>query len=161
VKGFATINTDASYHREFELGAFAFWIKSDYGKITQCGPLRNRITNKNGKGPTEAEVQCIINAFYLLKKANYPAFHTIIVNTDSLNSIAILTNDKVEIKKWGLQWGNTFRDAFNSLKPKNCNIEFRHIRAHKHTNTPKNFINDWCDKQAKKMLWDIINKKQL
>lgn len=160
MKGYVTINTDASYHSQFQLGAFAFWIKSDYGKITHCGVLKNKISNSNSKGATEAEIQCIINAFYILKLQKWEGIFKVIVNTDSLNAIRIFQDDKVGIKKYNLKWGGLFRDKFNKIKPTKCLIEFRHVPAHKNTDTPKAFINDWCDKQAKLMLWETINAKK-
>lgn len=159
MKGYVTINTDASHHPKHNVAAFAFWIVSDYGRITQCGPIKE-IKQKGRHASTEAETKSIINGFHVLKNSNWTGISKIIVNTDNTNAIAILTNDKFKIKKYSLQWGGQLRHAFNQLIPKKCDIEFRHVPAHKNTDTPKAFVNDWCDKQAKLMLWETINSKK-
>lgn len=35
-----TINTDASFHPKYKVGAFAFWVVSNQFKITKSGYLK-------------------------------------------------------------------------------------------------------------------------
>lgn len=154
-----TINTDASYHSIHRVGAFAFWIVCNRGRVLNCGALKNEI--KGAKtGATEAEVQSIINAIYTLKKQQWDNITKVIINTDSTNAIAILTKNIPEIQKWKLQWGGPLRDVYNKIKVNLPEIEFRHIKAHKTTDTAKSWVNDWCDKKAKEMLWTKINSNK-
>jgi len=150
-----TINTDASWHSGFKVGAFAFWMVSNEGKVLHSGALKGKCNN-----PTECEIKCIINAIYTLNKQKWSGITRVIINTDATNAIAILNNDKIAIEKYNLKWGGVFRSKFNELKQKLPHIEFRHIKAHTTTETAKSWVNDWCDKNAKKMLWEQINSKK-
>lgn len=154
MKGIVTINTDAAFHSEFKVGAFAFWIVSDMGRVIKSGSLRDKVNNA-----TEAELKCILNAFYTLKQQKWEGIYKVILNTDSLNSIYILKEDSAKIKKYNLKYGDAIRNKFNSMKVGLPLIEFRHIKAHKTTEIAKSWVNDWCDKNAKKMLWESINNK--
>lgn len=147
-----TINTDASYHSGFHIGAFAFWIVSNQGRVLHAGVLKGKIN-----GATEAETKCIINALYTLKKQKWQGITKIIVNTDSTNSIAILKNSRKEINLYHLKYGDPLRLKFNKIKKGLPIIEFRHVKAHTTTETARSFVNDWCDKAAKEMLWKQIN----
>ncbi len=158
MKGYVTINTDASYHHEHRVGAFAFWIVSDHGRIIQSGPIKKINQTVRKHAAAEAEVKCILNAFYVLRNAKWPGITKIIVNTDCKNVISILTKNVTEINKWNLKWGGQLRQKFHEYKP-NCLIEFRYVPAHKDTATAKAFVNQWCDDHAKKMLWETINAK--
>jgi len=151
MKGIVTINTDASYHSEFKVGAYAFWIVSDMGRICMSGAFKERVKN-----PSEAEIQCILNAIHVFKKQRIKDIYKIIVNTDSLNAIHIFKNDKQQIKRWGLKWGDGYREKFNKMGLSKI-IEFRHVKAHKETSTARSWVNDWCDKSAKEQLWKKIN----
>ncbi len=151
-----TINTDASFHSGFKVGAFAFWIVCDEGRVLHSGAFKEPITN-----PTQAEIKCIINAVYAVKKQNWVGIKKIIINTDATNAIAILKKDTVEINKYNLKWGGSLRGMYNKIKVGLPEIEFRHVKAHKNTETAKSWVNDWCDKKAKEMLWKQINKTTL
>ena len=147
-----TINTDASFHSGFKVGAYAFWIVSNEGRILGSGALKGKCLN-----PTDAEIKCIINAIFTLKKQAWSNITKIILNTDSTNSIAILNKNAEEIKKYKLQWGGSLSGQYNKIKVGLPPIEFRHIKAHKTTETAKSWVNDYCDKKAKEMLWKQIN----
>ena len=150
-----TINTDASWHSGFKIGAFAFWIVSNQGRVLNSGALKTKCSN-----PTEAEIKCIINAVFTLKKQKWTDITKVIINTDATNAIAILTNKKIEIKKYNLKWGDSLRGTFNKIKVGLHEVEFRHIKAHTTTENAKSWVNDYCDKKAKEMLWKEINSKK-
>lgn len=148
-----TINTDASFHYDYKVGAYAFWIVSNLGKVLHCGALKEKALN-----PTDAETKCIINAISTLRKQNWTGIEKVIINTDSLNSIYILENRKPEIKKYRLNYGDNLRADYNKIKSSFLPpIEFRHVKAHKTIETARSWVNDWCDKKAKEMLWKEIN----
>lgn len=86
----------------------------------------------------------------------------LIINTDSLNSIAILQNDRGHIKRYGLQFGNMLRREFNKIVesyPKDIKIEFRHVKAHSGVDDSRSFVNEWCDTNAKREMWSKVNRK--
>lgn len=155
-----TINTDASFHPIHKYGAYAFWAVCNEFKITKSGVFRGKCMNSH-----DAEAKCIINALRVVLFA-HNGITKIIVNTDSLNAIALITNDKAHIKRYIGQnqkmWQH-IRTAHNKVlhnsksKPK---IEFRHVRAHTGADDKRSYVNEWCDAEAKKQLRQhILNQK--
>ncbi len=152
-----TINTDAAFHTRFKVAAFAFWMVSDEGRILHSGALKGSI-----KSADEAEIKCIINAIAVLVKQNWRQVTRIIINTDSLNAIHVLGKNKQAIVRYGLKEFGYLRGEMNRLiyhKPftNQANITFNHIRSHEHTETARNWVNNWCDENAKKCMWEKIN----
>lgn len=147
-----TINTDASHNSEFNIGAFAFWIASDMGRIMHSGAFKEGIN-----GSHEAETKCIINAFHVLSQSNIAKFAeyntdgmTIFVNTDSYAAITALGNKKGNRKF--PSWAHEYRTVFYEIKKKMKvrRVVFRHVRGHSDGGTPRKWVNNWCDEEAKK-----------
>ena len=150
-----TINTDASFHKWHKVGAFAFWAVSDQFRIQKAGYFRDPC-----KRPTECETKCIINAFKVVLAAN-AQITKIIVNTDSLNSIWILENNRKLIKKYDLYFGKSLRRLFKKIVKDydiSLTIEFRHVKAHSGKDDARSYVNEWCDTNAKIYLWKRINE---
>ena len=144
-----TINTDASFHPILKYGAYAFWAISNDFKITKSGVFR-----KKCKTPDDAEAKCIVNALTIIIKA-HKGISRIIVNTDSLNAIAYLTNDKNHVSRYCLSSAKRrqFSKMLSELKSiQNVKIEFRHVKAHSGISDKRSYVNEWCDKEAKKQL---------
>ena len=145
-----TINTDASFSRKHGRGTYAFWIICNEYKITMSGVLKNKISR-----PEIAEFQCIINALYLV--FNTPTKNKItkiFLNTDCLNVISIVTRDKEKCKRYGLnKWGHNTHEVYQKLFKehgfKRDVMDYRHIKSHQHTDTKANYVNQWCDDNAK------------
>ena len=147
-----TINTDASFHPKLKYGAFAFWAICNDFKITKSGVFRTKCISTD-----DAEAKCIINSLKVILLA-HSGISKVIVNTDSLNAIAILTNDKTHINRYAgynkPQWGKLrkiYHETKNAGKSKPI-IEFRHVKAHSGTNDARSYVNEWCDAEAKKQL---------
>lgn len=145
-----TINTDASYRPKIKRGTYAFWIICNEFKVTMSGALRKKISR-----PEIAEFQCIMNAlFIVLSTDTKNSIHKIIINTDCLNVISLINQDQRMIKrfhlnKWGRNLRNQFLDLIENYGIDISIIEFRHVIGHEHTNTPRNYVNQWCDDHAK------------
>lgn len=138
-----TINTDASFSPTTKKAAYAMWLVSNSFVIKKSGLFKEECEKAE-----EAEIKCILNAFFLIKEQTY--LTKIIVNTDCLNAIHILTTSVKEILKYKLGWGKKYRKQFvRYTKDLKATIEFRHVKAHNDTETKRTWVNDWCDKQAK------------
>ena len=142
-----TINTDASFHPSLKFGAYAFWAVCNDFKITKSGVFRKKCTN-----PDDAEAKCIINALKIVLA--HKGISKIIINTDSLNAIAYLTKDTSHIKKYNLSASKMrqFSLYLDLLKTFNTQIEYRHVKAHSGVNDKRSYVNEWCDKEAKRKL---------
>lgn len=149
-KVIVTITTDASYHGLHKVGAYAYWITCNLGRLKAAGPLKGKIKN-----PDEAEIQCILNALHVAKQRIGSKAKKIIVNTDSTNAIAVFENKEKEIKRWGLKWAEHYRKQL--LAGSYGLIEFRHVKGHTSNKEAKFWVNNWCDTAAKKQLWIKIN----
>ena len=148
-----TINTDASFSHNHKRGSFAFWIVSNRFKILKAGIIRKTVLR-----PEMAEAMCIINALHILCNENLDDVTRIIINTDCLNAVYILRNDKEQIRKYRLKWGLELRDTFNKrYKHIKSKIEFRHVKAHSGVQDARSYVNEWCDRNAKLQLKQHLN----
>jgi ribonuclease HI len=147
-----TINTDASYHPQFKVGAYAFWIVCNDGKILRSGVFKNEVKNS-----TEAEIKCIVNALHTLFESDLKGVTKVIINTDckyfhdyqrkgknrSVEARQYIKVCTEMVKKYGLRSGW---------------IEVRHVKAHNGTDSARKWVNDWCDKAAKKMMREKVKQ---
>lgn len=130
-----TITTDASFFHTFNVGSFAFWIKSDDFTIKKSGLFKNKVENCHC-----AEIQCILNAIYVIRNMNT---EKVIINTDSKIAIDILSGK--QNKSISVDYYTTFLSL-----SKNKNISLRHVKGHTRQQGAKYYVNDWCDNEAKK-----------
>lgn len=154
-----TINTDASYSKLYQKGTYAFWIVSNHGRIKRSGILRNDCPR-----PEIAEFRCLINAMHKLVESNWTGITKIVINTDCMNVIHLIERDKKKIKRFNLlSWGEellikwekmiqSYRDGIL----KGVTIECRHVRSHVSTKSSRQWVNDWCDKEAKRHMHEYL-----
>ncbi len=158
-----TINTDASYHPEHKVGAFAFWIICNQGKMMQSGDL------KLARHAQDAEIKAIANALHALLVSKFTDVKFIIINTDCKFAIEAIRDkkkhrigksqdacsqiDKIILK---LRAKYDIGPRKNRKKPF---IDWRYVPAHTDGVDKRTWVNNWCDSEAKKALWALINKK--
>jgi|APCry1669189034_1035192.scaffolds.fasta_scaffold54180_2 hypothetical protein len=147
-----TINTDAGFYPREKFGSYAYWIKGGRLFLRGSGIFRDRCKN-----PQEAELKAIINAVtILLAYDKYDVkFTKLIINRDCIHAKSNENGSDLE---------KMLASLINKLKRK-CKYdgqypfyEFRHIKAHMHTKTKKNWVNDWCDKQCKLQLKNYVKE---
>lgn len=143
-----TINTDASFCHDNSVGGFAFWITCNNGRIKMGGAL------KEVSGAMEAEMQALANAVHTLEKSN--------IIKGRVDHIYINSDCLWMFKKIGKGSDNYVgRHIANGLSrilkkgrvPAHGNkkrYSLRHVKAHTHRRTKRNWVNDWCDKEARK-----------
>lgn len=147
-----TVNTDASFHPDHKLGAFAFWIVCNQGRILQSGPL------KEANNSTDAEIRCIANALQVLLQSKFTGISKIIINSDALHAF-----QKIDKKAAANTPENKCYHLLKAIREKHGIAskqihEFRHVKAHSGTKEARKWVNDWCDKRAKQHLREMINK---
>ena len=139
-----TINTDASFYSEHKQGGYAFWIKSNLATVKYAAAFKNEIASSH-----DAEFKCLINALYKLKSLGW-TITEIYVNTDSQNMIDAIEDKDGKNKTNQTQHGqeniNLYKAITTGLK---CPISLRKVQGHTHTKTARNWVNFWCDCQAK------------
>jgi len=152
-----TINTDASLHRTLRYGAYAFWAVSNDFKITKSGSFKEKCFTTD-----DAEAKCIINALKVVLLA-HTGIHKIIINSDSLNAIAILENNHNHNSRYS-RLNAKERSKLYKIYQKvlqqsknNVTIEFRHVKAHSGVDDARSYVNEWCDTEAKRNMWAKVN----
>jgi ribonuclease HI len=150
-----TINTDASYiHRE-SLGAYAFWIVSDRGRLVQGGVLKGAISNS-----TEAEVKSIGNAFAALLKLEWKDVKYIQVNTDCKPAMQFIQaggkGRKDPLGESAHKTSKLIDQVCKKFHLSRKDVKFKHVRAHTHVRSSRNYVNDWCDSEAKKWVYNAV-----
>jgi ribonuclease HI len=146
-----TINTDASYNTHKRgCAGYAFWIVCNLFKIQKGGMFKKR----EPANPIEAEIMCIGNAIAtLLAQKQIPEVDWVLLNSDCVPGM-----DTIEAAKTPL--GKQVKKLWLQLKSKTGakTMVMRHVKAHTGANDPRSFVNEWCDKEAKK--WMKISTKQ-
>ena len=145
-----TINTDASYHQKHKVGTYAFYIVCDLFKIQKGGIFKTEVNS-----PEKCEMMAIGNAIHMvLTQKELPKIKTIIINTDCLNG-----GNKISSGHRGL--GSKIKLMIRMLVQlvDAEHWEIRHVKAHNGKPDARSFVNDWCDKEAKK--WMGIKLREL
>ena len=145
-----TINTDASYHQVHKVGTYAFYIVCDLFKIQKGGIFKMKVDS-----PEKSEMMAIGNAIHMvLAQKELPKIKTIVINTDCLNG-----GNKISSGHRGL--GKKIQNMIMLLVrlADAENWEIRHVKAHNGKPDARSFVNDWCDKEAKR--WMGIKLKEL
>lgn len=157
-----TVNTDASYNKAMREGAYAYWIRSDIGKLSGYGSYAVKVEH-----PVVCEIMAMTKALHRLTKSTWKNITLLIFNTDCLNAIHYLNDDEYAIKRYKinrLKEMGPVADLFFQIKKKYfplAKVEFRHVKAHtKFENDPRKYVNDWCDRAAKKGLNDKLQELQ-
>lgn len=147
-----TINTDASFHPTLKVGGYAFYIICDLFKITKGGMFKN-----HPKTPEEAEIMCIGNALAtLLAQKELPEAKWLIINSDCQRGMEKIKRSSTPLGKQvqGL-WQQLIRRLGSSKN------KFRYVEAHQRGQLDKrSFVNDWCDKEAKKYMKIAAKQKE-
>ena len=141
-----TINTDASFCPYTKASGYAVWIVCDIGRIKYSGML------KGSENPMDAELKAIGNALFLLKNSyiNNGSIKTIYLNSDCTNAL-----ERVKYKSKNDIGRYAHKIAKDILKKGGSNmIQFhkRHVKAHSQKKDSRSFVNEWCDKEAKKWM---------
>lgn len=136
-----TINTDASFCPNTKAGGYAFWIKSDYFKITGANFFKDLII-----GSDDAELKCIANALHTLSKYNLTAkeLEYLYINTDSTSAIG-------QIEKRSTELGRKIGEMIDEIMTQSGTIiryQLRHVKGHSRNTNSRSMVNKWCDKQA-------------
>jgi len=145
-----TINCDASYSNTYKIGAYAFWIVSDRFKILKSGKLKKKISHSR-----YAEYFSVLNALYVLSKEDLSDIKKVIVNTDCMDVVDSINKN---VTKWNKNYFSAYYPEFRRIIKGFPLIEARHVKAHTLKNEPRSYVNEWCDKEAKKWIHKMIKE---
>lgn len=149
-----TVNTDASFNPQHKIGGYAFYIVCDLFKIQKGGMFKVQ-----PKTAMEAEMMCMANALYtLLSQKELPTTKWVIINSDCLFSFERIKRKSQDAI--GKQVSEMLRKVRLKTSYKGVimpKFEFRHVKAHNGTPDARSYVNDWCDKEAKKWMRQAVS----
>jgi len=142
-----TLFTDASHCAQTKIGAFAIWAKADGRTIRRAGLFQDRVPDSS-----LAETQALVNGLCIvLSQLTPPPGSKIIAQTDCEAAISALTGTSRKAKS--IARYAPARAIYESrVTAAGITVEFRHVRAHKGTVTPRNAVNTWCDKACRQWM---------
>ena len=112
--------------------------------------------------PKQSHVSCMANALHTLNaQKELPTAKWIVINSDCLHFFQRIGRKSEDVV--GKKIANILRKIRlrastrkGLIMPK---FEFRHVKAHNGTPDARSFVNDWCDKEAKKWKNKAIEEK--
>lgn len=141
-----TITTDISHHPVTNVAAYAFWVSGLGPAIKRSGLFKTPIPDA-----TMAEIFCIANALvYVVERS--PTLEKVWINTDSQHAILMMTKDKIANKEKNQKFMPAVK-VIKALQTKypNLVIEWRKVAAHVGTRDKRSFVNDWADKESRRL----------
>jgi ribonuclease HI len=136
-----TLFTDASHCPESRTATYAVWAKANGRTVRHCGVLEGRIHSAG-----HAEVRALANGIFVAVRLLQPeAGSRIIAQSDCQETLNALAGS---IKRHG----EVRRYVANLLSSAGVAIEYRHVKGHRGTATPRNAVNTWCDRAARRLL---------
>lgn len=145
-----TISTDISLDPATGSAAYAYWISTDGGAIRRSGMLK-----KKTKNTVLAEMMCIANGVHFFISRGYKV-RRLIVNTDSKHCADTFHGfATIEAIQPIVEY------VKDLVKHNVIRMELRHVKAHRGTKTKRQYVNDWCDKEAKRVLRNYLKTQKI
>ena len=149
-----TICTDASFLHYEKTGAWACYIRTPDQTIRTSGILKGTVLNS-----THAEKLGIANALFIANMNIDISSHKLIVYCDNKSAYSLPgVNKTPQSKYYKKQKSNHtwYKDNIQIFLDKAIEYETRHVKGHLpqkawDTVTKKHYMNDWCDKEAKRL----------
>jgi ribonuclease HI len=137
-----TINCDASYNQKFHTGGWACWISYKDFKIQRYGKFKDQVNDSH-----ECEIKSLCNSFQILENHfSNENIKLVFVNCDNQVVRHIIKTRLVREKF------KTEIEVLLSYLSKYELIIAKTIYGHKRGDTPRQFVNNWCDEYSRKYL---------
>ena len=140
MKGYCTINSDASVDISKGVGGYAIWIRTDHTCIKLADRFKGKVNDSN-----MAEIMAVINAIYvvLMRKISVDV---LVINTDNKMCRDIINRRRKNVP-------DKFTEVFNTLNELCRHFKIcyaKHIKGHTKLDTARHHVNRWCDEYANK-----------
>jgi ribonuclease HI len=136
-----TLFTDVSFCAETNMCAYAIWAKANGRTLRYSNMFKRSMRDVN-----LAEACAIINGVVISLKSIQPRAAKIIAQTDSLSAITLLTTREHP------SYGGLAEIMKAKLHDYDATIEYRHVKGHRGTRTPRNAVNTWCNAECRRVL---------
>lgn len=142
-----TVICDASFCPDTKSSGWGVWIKSARGKCVRSGSF----TNKPEKS-YEAEAMAVSIAVFLAFKYGIArAGDKLLIQSDCLMVIHAY-NGIMSEKKISPVLQQTISYTRDLAKERDCKIQLRHVKGHAPQEGNRNYVNEICDKMARKVM---------
>lgn len=143
-----TLFTDAGFCPRTRLASWAMWAKADGVAIRRSGMFLERPI-----GSDVAELKAMANGISLVISIMRPAHGAkIIAQTDFIAIVSAMTAPKIKRAKTRDRWQAAIDVVRDKLARSGVTVEYRHVKGHKGTKTPRNAVNTECDKECRRLL---------
>lgn len=145
-----TVNTDASFSDNAQLGAWACWIRSSHYLVKEAGVFDHPVVNSSVAEILAFE-QALLLLDQLISSQDFLRHHRdngrikLFINTDSMWTIHALEG-RVKRSKH-LEVAKRIRSLTEPYI-----ISARHVRGHSRGHDSRSWVNNWCDQQARGLL---------
>ena len=129
-----TLFTDAGHCPDRKVGVWAAWAKESGKTLRKAGILTGTVPHSGG-----AEMKALHNGLFLVERVmNPPAGSRVICQTDSdevLRALEFLKHPRDEMPALARRLHADYGEA------RAWTLNFRHVKGHKGTATPRNAVN--------------------
>lgn len=120
---------------------WAFWARSARGIRKGGGPLRYAVGTAN-----DAEMAAVVNAIHMLRtSAIFEPDDCLLIAVDNVRALNVLSGvwrAKTSVER---EIQRKFEETIGITE-----VQFRHIKAHSGSDTPRTWVHSWCDHTARK-----------
>lgn len=154
-----TVCSDASFSSEHNLGTWACYIRTPDRTIKQGGIIREPCTDS-----TNAERQGLANALWLLDRQIDVSKYKLVVYCDNVAALrrrSLRKTPASRVYQEAAAYNRWFAEHIESVLFKASEYSTRHVKSHVKrsrwsSNSSRNYMNDWCDRRALKLLREHI-----
>lgn len=153
-----TVFTDASFCHETKAAGGAFWARGETVKFSLSFPLSEaQVSN-------DAEIAAVCRAIHEI--AQHPELGLemakgratrLVVVADCEAAKLVFEGRKVRVSA---ATRTLVRAAQQVIQNKGCFLKVNHVKAHSGTDTPRTWVNDWCDKEAYKQMVEMRTRRR-
>lgn len=142
-----TVMSDASFDHITQASGYGVWAKSQRGNYQAGGNFKGQ-----PRAAAEAEAMAVTVALFAAVRWGVAAPGDKIIMQSDCQMVIDAHNGKMKRAKRHTQLFTTVDWTKQFLEENNLTIEFRHVRAHVPKEGKRNYINNVCDKLAKKAM---------
>ena len=147
-----TMFTDASFSNRHRRGTWAAWAKMNGNTMRRSGILKDSV-----QSPEVAELCAIANGLVALHQQwAEEVGHKIIIQTDCKNAIHRIQG----VAKPNKHTAKAVAFIKGYAQKRGWELEFRHVKGHKGTATPRNAVNTFCDAECRRQMGILLAQLQ-
>jgi hypothetical protein len=163
-----TLCSDASYSPKYKIATWAVYIRTPKQTIQTSGVFKDTIKTKVTNS-FWAESMGLANGLFIADKATDLTKQKLIVYCDNIQALTELPINVTPASKhysYRKLRNSFYKKHIKAILEKTLKHETRHVKGHLKKedwdkNSKRNFMNDWCDREAKRLLRNAVKARRL